>query len=142
MTNSKFGFIGIGFGAVALLLALLHFWAGPFSPRPSLEQTVAEKAASIKNITIAALRGKKASIPEPRGSMDADKITNIVTALLGGIAIIFGVIGFANKEPIRVSSGAAILGGGAIAFQFAVLAIGIIIVVILVMYVLSQIGFS
>jgi len=142
VTNSKFGFIGIGFGAVALLLALLHFWAGPFSPRPSLEQTVAEKAASIKNITIAALRGEKASIPEPRGSMDADKITNIVTALLGGIAIIFGVIGFANKEPIRVSSGAAILGGGAIAFQFTVLAIGIIVVVILVMYVLSQIGFS
>ena len=51
-------FIGIGVGAVALLLALVHFWAGPFSPQPSLEQTVAEKAVSIRDATIAALKGE------------------------------------------------------------------------------------
>ena len=61
--SSVFGFTGIGLGAIALLLAVVHFWAGPFSPQPTLEQTVAEKAVSIKNATIAALKGEEPRAP-------------------------------------------------------------------------------
>ena len=120
--KSTFSFIGLGMGSVALFLALLHFWAGPFSPQPSLEQSVAEKAVAIKNATIAALKGEEAAAPKSPTSMNADKITSIATALLGGLAIIFAVFGYATKEPLRVAGGAALLGSSAIAFQFFVLA--------------------
>jgi len=73
-------------------------------------------------------------------SMDTDKILNLGTAILGGLAIILGVLSYARKEPLRVAGGAAVLGAGAIAFQFAAVALGIIVLVILVSAVLSQIG--
>ena len=59
---------------------------------------------------------------------------------MGGLAIILGVFGFAKKESARVAGGAALLGGVAMAFQFAVMALGAIIVAILVAAVISQIG--
>ncbi len=138
-TKSTFSFIGIGLGSIALLLALVHFWAGPFSP-PTLERAVANKAAEIKEATLAALRGQEAPSSRSRLPMNADQALNIATAVLGGLAIILGVFGFAKKEPLRVAGGAAVLGGGAIAFQFAVIAVAAIVFAILVAAVLSQIG--
>ena len=138
-SKSTLSYIGIGLGSIALLLAIVHFWAGPFSPQPTLEQTVAEKAVSIKQATIAALKGIEAPAPKSRG-IDTDLVISIGTAILGGLAIIFGVIGYAKKEPKRVAGGAAVLGGSAIAFQFAVVALGAIVIAILVAAVLSQIG--
>ena len=137
--KTTLSFIGIGLGSVALLLAIFHFWAGPFSPQPSLEQTIAEKAVSIKQATIAALKGEKVPPPQSR-SIDTDQMVSIGTALLGGLAIILGVIGFAKKEPMRVAGGAAVLGGSAIAFQFAVVALGAIVIAIIIAAVLSEIG--
>ena len=145
MTSEKstFGFIGIGVGSIALMLALVHFWAGPFSPQPSLEQTVAEKAVSIRDATIAALKGESVAVAEPTAtSYDLDRISSIATAVLGGLAVILAVIGIALKEPVRVAGGAAALGVGAIAFQFAVLALGILVLVILISSVLGELGFG
>lgn len=138
--RSVISFTGMAFGAIALLLAVVHFWAGPFSPQPTLEQAVAEKAISIKEATIAALKGEEAKAPVKPSSMDTDQIVGLATAVLGGLAIILGVFGFSKKEPLRVAGGAAVLGGSAIAFQFAVIAIGAIVLAILIAAVLSQIG--
>ena len=70
--------------------------------------------------------------------MDIDKFIDILTAVLGGLAIIFGVICYAKKELIRISGGAAFLGAGAIAFQFLTFALSIIVVVILIAAVLGS----
>ena len=35
-SRSAIGFIGITVGAVALLMAIVHFWMGPISPQPSM----------------------------------------------------------------------------------------------------------
>ncbi len=141
-TKGTISFIGIGVGALALLLALIHFWAGPFAPQPSLEQTVAEKAVAIRYATVAVLKGEKGATPREKTTMDTDRVIQIATAVFGGMAIILGVLGYARKEPMRIAGGAAVLGGGAIAFQFAALAIGAIIVAILIAAVLSQLGFG
>ncbi len=141
--NSTFGFIGIGVGAVALMLALVHFWGGPFSPQPPLEQTVAEKAVSMRDATIAALKGESVPVKEKAATRyDLDRVARIATALLGGLAVILAVIGIALKEPVRVAGGAAALGVGAIAFQFAVLALGVLVLVILISAVLGELGFG
>ncbi len=144
-SRAIFGFMGISIGAIALLLAVIHFWAGPFSHKPkvSLEQSVAETAVAIKKATIAALKGSEAPVSVPRyqpPARNVDKIISICTAVLGSLAIIFGVLGYAHKEPRRVTSGAVLLGSIAIAFQFAVLALGVIAFVILVGVVLDKVG--
>jgi hypothetical protein len=141
--RATIGFIGIGIGAIALLMAIVHFWAGPVSPQPSLEKTVAEKAVAIRDATVAALKGeaiedKKVS----RSSFDLDDTLRITTSVLGGLAIILGVVSLATREPFRVAGGAAVLGGSALAFQFAVLALGLIFLAILTASVVSQLGFD
>ena len=107
-----------------------------------MEQTVAEKAVAIREATIAALKGTEAESKSVRSDLDLDRALDIVGAVLGGVAIILGVLGYARKEPLRVAGGAVVLGAGAIAFQFAVLAVGAVIVAILIAAVLSQLGFS
>jgi hypothetical protein len=136
----KFSFTGIGIGAIALLLALFHFYAGPFTAQPALEDVVANKAAAIRDATIAALKGEASERIAAPSEMDLDKIVQISTALLGGVAVILGVLGFAKKEPLRAAGGAAILGGSAIAFQFLAIALGAIILAILIAAVISQLG--
>lgn len=139
-SRSVIGFIGIGVGAIALLVAIFHFWAGPFSPQPSLEKTVAEKAVAIKNATIAALKGEEIKDEVAPRKIDLDQGLRVGASVLGGLAIILGVVSFAKKEPLRVGGGAAVLGGAAVAFQFAIIALGAIVGAILIGAVLSQIG--
>ena len=138
--NSTAGFIGIGIGAIALLAAIVHFWAGPFSPQPSLEKSVAEKAVAIKNATIAALKGEEIEEEVSPRKIDLDQGLRLATSVLGGLAIILGVVSFARREPWRVGGGAAVLGGAAVAFQFAVIALGAIVGAILIAALISQIG--
>lgn len=138
--RSTIGFIGIAVGATALLVAIVHFWMGPLSPQPSLERTVAEKAVAIKNATIAALKGEETEENAAPRNIDLDQGARIATSVLGGLAVILGVVSFAKREPLRVGGGAAFLGGAAIAFQFAVIALGAIVLAILIAAVISQIG--
>jgi hypothetical protein len=144
--KASLGLLGMGFGSLALLLAIAHFWAGPFStaPKPSLEQTVAEKAAALKRAAVAALKGEKSSQAPARNrsNLNIDKIADISAAILAGLAIVLGVFGYATHEPMRAAVGAAVLGSGALAFQFAVVALGAIILVILIVGVLSVMGGS
>lgn len=139
-SDSTIGFIGIAMGAVALLMAVVHFWAGPFTPQPSLEKTVAEKAVAIRNATVAALKGEEVTDETPASEIDLDQGLRIATGVLGAVAIILGVISVATRAPLRVGGGAAVLGGVALAFQFAVIALGAIVLAILIGAVLSQIG--
>ena len=138
--RSTIGWIGIAVGALALLMAIVHFWMGPISPQPSVEKTVAEKAVAIKNATIAALKGEDVEEKAAPRSIDPDEALRTATSVLGGLALILGVVSFANKEPLRIGGGAAFLGGAAIAFQFAVIALGAIVLAILIGAVISQIG--
>jgi len=139
-SSHAIGFFGIGIGAVALLMAIVHLWAGPFSPQPSLERTVAETAVAIKKATVAALKGEQVEEAPAVRRFDVDRWVSLATGVLGGFAIILGVVSFARHEPMRVAGGAAMLGSAAIAFQFVVLAIAAIVLAGLVAGVLSTIG--
>ena len=138
--RSTTGFVGIAVGSIALMMAIVHFWMGPFSPQASVERTVAERAVAIKHATIAALKGESIKEKAPPKNIDLDQGVRIATSVLGGLAVILGVVSFAKREPVRVGGGAAFLGGAAIAFQFAVIALGAIVLAVLIGAVISQIG--
>lgn len=140
MKSSKFGMLGIVVGSMALLLALVHFWAGPFSPQPTIETVVAEKAVSIRNAALDALKGKEPAGETYSAQWDADRIAYVATAVLGGMAFILAVFSLVFKEPVRAAGGAAALGISAIAFQFIAMYAMALLVVILIAAVLSSIG--
>lgn len=144
MSESKtiLGWVGIAFGSIALIVALVHFYAGPFAPQPTLEQAVAEKAVAIKKATIAALKGEVVEAEKRSTRFNADRIIEIAIAVIAGFAIIFAAISFAKKESYRIAIGAAGLGAAAIAFQFLTIALGAIIFVILVAAILGSLGLS
>ena len=75
-----------------------------------------------------------------KATWDADKITHVVTAVLGGLAFILSILSFAKQEPVPISGGAAALGISAIAFQFIAMYAMALLFVILVAAVLSSIG--
>ena len=100
--RSTLSFVGIGFGSIALVLAVAHFSLGPISPKPTLEQAVADKAVALKQATIAALKGTEAPVARSR-ELDADRVLSTATAVLGALAMILGVVGYAKKEPLRVA---------------------------------------
>ena len=138
----KISLTGVALGGAALMIALVHFWGGPFAPQPSIERSVAETAVAIRDATIAAMRGEEIEDTQTRSDYDIDRILEIASVVLGGLAVILGVVGYAKGEPARAAGGAAVLGAGAIAFKFAVVALGAIVFAILVFGVLSGLGFD
>lgn len=140
MKSSKLGMCGVVIGSIALMLALVHFWAGPFSPQPTLDTYVSEKAASIRQKTIDALRGKPVEKEYIKSNFDADKIAQVATAVLGALALIFAALSFSKHESARAAGSAAALGVSAIAFQFIAMYAMALLVVILIVAVLSTLG--
>ncbi len=136
----KLSSIGIALGSAGLLLALVSFWAGPFSPQPSIETTVGEKVASIRSAALDALKGKEVEKKFVDPSWDLDKTIQVVTALLGGLAVVLGVAGYAKSEPKRIAGGAAALGVSAIAFQFIAMYAMALLVVLLIAAALQSVG--
>lgn len=132
---------GITIGSIALLLALTHFMAGPFSPQPSLESLVAAKSVAIKHATIAALQGKEViSTPLPR-TWNIDRLLATVIAVFAAGSIIFGTLGgLVRKEDPRTAMAAALLGASTIALQFAIAVLGVVVLVMLIVGVISALS--
>lgn len=134
-----FGWSGIAVGGIALLLAMIHFYAGPFSPQPTLESFVAGKAVAIKESLLASLAGNNVPETVTRPHYDLDRILEIVIAVLAVCAIVLGAIGSGCRANRQAVYGAVMLGIGTLAFQVAILAFGVIAAIFLILAVLSLI---
>jgi hypothetical protein len=66
----------------------------------------------------------------------------VATIVAGLLAILLAVGSFVRREDPRLAGSAAALGGGAIAFHFFVMALGIIVAAILIGALISALGFS
>lgn len=109
----------LGFAAFAAVIA--HFFAGPIDPPPPVEVSIAEKAVSIRDATVAALKGEEYEVESaPRVRTLDDYLTYTIMGV-AVLAILMSLIGFLNHERLRPSIAGAALGGLAITFQFAVI---------------------
>jgi len=126
-----FSWTGMFFGAVALLLLLVSFMAGPFSPHATLEGMIAMKAVAIKQTTLAALQGKE---PVTRVSgWDSDRLIHTAIAVLAAAAIICGAIGYVLRENRRAAAAAALFGISVVAFQFTLtITFGLLLILLIV----------
>ena len=126
----KFSTIGLALGALALLVAIGHFWLAAAAPRPAVEDRIADKVVAIRDATVGRLTGREREAPTPE--WDSYRLVVTATSILGSLALVLAVVGFVQKEPRRACIGAAALGCAAVAFPFAVGALGAIIILLAV----------
>ena len=125
------GWLGFLIGAVALLGALVVFYAGPFAPQQELSVSLGELAADTGKSALRSFFGL--SQPEAAPVVrDLDDYLQIAVAVLGGLAVILGFAGLIRGEDRRAWQAAVSLGAGAILFQFLGFAVAMIACAILI----------
>lgn len=133
------GYLGIVFGAAALLLVMTHFWAGPFAPQQRATVSIGELAAEIRK----SAKRRLADAPRQERKTrpwNVDRTLKVVASLLAGLALILGLVGFVRKEAWRPAIGAATLGGATIAFQLFTWVILAVIGTMIIVAILANIG--
>ncbi len=138
--SRKLGLVGTGLGLLALGIAVFHFFFGPIEPPPPIESVVAETTVKLKEALTVKLRGGEYKAPPSERAFGPDKAIEYSVIVLGFVAVVFGVIGFVQREEWRPSGMALALGGGAIAFQFAIAVVGAILAIILIGFILSTLN--
>lgn len=110
------GFFGFAFGALALMLVLVHFWVGPFAPQQRAGVTIGEIAGDIREAAVRKLKGE----PQPKAvpaEWGTDRIVKLVAAVLAGLAVVAGIAGLVRRETWRPAAAGITLGVCAVAFQ-------------------------
>lgn len=112
----RLGWIGFMLGAVALILTIAVFWAGPFAPQQSVGVTLGELAADIARSAARSVAGQAQPEPvvQPR---TIDDWLDLGVGVLAGLAIVTGVAAFLRRESRRVATSGIALGGLAVGFQ-------------------------
>ena len=116
LSQSKFGMAGMLCGCAALIVVVLHFWAGPLAPQKTLERSLAETAVNFAKEVVRVAKDEPAEVR--RRGWDADDTVRVAGAALATLAILLAVFGFVRKENYRPGVAASVLGASAIAFQF------------------------
>lgn len=137
--NSILGIISFAMGSLAVLLVLVHFWAGPFAPQERASVTIGEIAADIRQSALRKLKGE--SQPKPVAEpWDIDRVLKLVAAVLAGLAVVAGAASLVRRESWRPAVAGAALGVSAITFQFFAWAILIAVGAIIISAIIHNIG--
>ncbi len=133
------GLIGFAIGAAALLLVLMHFWAGPLAPQQDVGVSIGELAGEIRDSAARALSGEQqpAAATAP---WDIDRILKLVVAILAGTAVVLGLFAFIRGETWRLATGAIALGATAMIFQVFVWVLVIFLCFFAAMMFLQMLG--
>lgn len=119
MGNERLGYsyAAIGLGSFSLLLALVHVFAGPFAPSPSIGTTLGEIAGEIRAAAVRAAAGTPQPAPVA-GGWNIDRVIAVLVPTLALLGIVTGLVGLIRDEPRKAALGGIALGIGAILAQF------------------------
>lgn len=138
IAQNKISSLGMLFGAIALMMGIIHFSFGPFSaPPPTFESIVADKTAEIKRGLLAGIKGEKITTVEKKEDVDVDKILNQSGIALAIAALLCAFIGGMRKENRWGIRGALVFGGGTLAFHALLFGIGIVCSILLIFLIFS-----
>lgn len=139
---SPFGMLAVALGFLSFAAVIAHFFAGPIDPPPPIETSIAKKAASIRDATVAALKGEEYEAESRVPPKTLDDYIRYGAIGTGVAAILMGLIGFIRHESLRPNVAGAALGGIAIAFQVAITMFFVALFVFLLAAVLDKLDFD
>ncbi|CTQ49977.1 hypothetical protein [Jannaschia donghaensis] len=138
-TAGIFGTAGLILGGLALVLAVFHFFGGPFAPQDAVGVTLGEIAAEAGKAALRDLVGLGQPTPVP-SPWDIDRILWTGTAVTGAFAVVLAVIALVRHEPRRIVIGGAALGAAAITFQFAAVIVMTLLAILVIGIILDSLG--
>ncbi len=134
--------LAVVLGFVAFAAVVGHFFAGPIDPPPPVEVSIAEKAAKIRDATVAALKGEEYDAEGSVRQRTLDDYLTYALMALAVLAILMSVTGFVRHESLRPNIAGAALGGLAIAFQVATMLFFALLFTLILVAVIDQLDFS
>lgn len=138
IAQNKISSLGMLFGAIALIMGIIHFSFGPFStPPPTLESVIAEKTAEIKRGLLAGIKGEKITTTQKKEDVDVDKILDHGGIALAIAALLCAFVAVMRKENRWSIRGALFFGSGTLAFHTLLFGIGIICGIVLIFLIFS-----
>ncbi len=123
---SAAGLVSFAAGAIALLIVLAHFWAGPLAPQQRASVTVGQFAAEMRQAAKRQLHDQPQPAPVA-APWNIDRAAKLAASVFAGLAVIAGAAGLARKEPWRPAAAGAVLGASAIVIQMFIWVILIVV---------------
>lgn len=136
------GSVGAIIGMLALALAVLPIWVLPaIFPPPPVENLIVDTASRLKQRVVAKAQGVEYREVRPVDPAERwSRACSVAAISLGLAAIGCAVFSFLRREPLRYAGTAAAIGASAIAFEVAMLALGVLIVLALIAIVSHYLG--
>ncbi|MBJ3762198.1 hypothetical protein ILP92_05505 [Maribius pontilimi] len=135
----RIGYLAVGTGALALILAMVHIFGGPFTPQQPVGVSIGEIAGDIRASAWRALTGAPQPEPEPRG-WDIDRILLLAAPVTGAVAIVLSVVSLILRDPPRLGAYGTMMGLSAIVFQFVWWIVVLIAAVLLLVSIIENMG--
>ena len=129
----------MGFGALALMGAMIAVYAGPFAPQPKPGTALGAFTADFINATLRGLKGEVQPDPAAPG-VTLDDLVMMAVAAGGALAVVLSIVALARRESRHLAIGALALGTAALVFQFVVWLALLICGVILILAIIDNIG--
>ena len=136
--GNGFGTAGFLVGAMALLLVLVIFVAGPFAAQPTTGATVGEIAGEAGKGMLRNWLGMEQ--PTVQRTRDIDDFLGLGAAIAGALAILLGLFAHLRGERRGIASAALALGVSAVALQLFAVTIGMIIGALVLCAIILAIG--
>ena len=135
LRNHPWGYGALLLGAVALFIAILNIFGGPFSSSPSIGQQIGEIAADIRASALRKLSDEESPPVTARG-WTIDRALLVAAPLIGVIALLCAIVSTFAGDPRKLALYGAAFGASAIVMQFVwwlvmVIAVAMIIVAII-----------
>ena len=133
------GWGAFALGVAALVLAMVHLYAGPFAPQQSVGVTIGEIAADIWTSGRQSMAGEAPPAPEAR-PWDVDRVLEVAKPVLAGLALALGTVALILRRGTRAGLAGILFGASAVLFQVFAWAVLVIAGVILLGAILANLG--
>ena len=141
LKNNPFGTWGVILGLIAFGSGLMMFLIGPIhTDTRTLQQKVVDKTVSFKDSIAAKFKGKEVqqTREDPVSDRDINKAIGKATIVIAFLSFVLAILSFLKREDPRYTATAVVLGGATLAFQFLLVALGIIIILVIILFVAGQ----
>ena len=137
LMRNTFGSVGVAVGLIAIAVALIQFWGGPFDPKPpSTGDKLNSKMERLKDNVVSTFKGEKADPPRVQNSFSIDKTLIYGSMSIAFLAVVLGIVAFLRREDKRFTQASIVIGLSGLAFHFLLVALGVFIILAIVYMVL------
>jgi len=137
--NNPFGAWGVILGLLAFGAGFMHFWFGPIeTDTRTVEQKIVDKTFSFKDSIAATIKGEHSLPKHQKPVVDINMAVNDGTIVMALLAMALAVFSFLKREDLRYTGTALVLGGATLAFQFLLVAMGVVVILAIIFFLTAQ----